>query len=238
MNLEKETIEVAAYDYSNDEVVKNLASKMPSSLMALPWVGKNYERGINGVKIFILGDSGYWQEPNMDAAFASNEVCGLIAEIDAHIAAKAGERECYKPSQNTYTKFANAFLGKKDSDVCEFWSNVMFYNYVQENMHATRHTPTNKDYENGWLLFEEMVKLYEPDLVLVWGKNLWNHLPEDKGVDGKCILDDKYGSFYDCKIGGKLIHIFHGVHPSAAFSPEEYHPYINEAIEAVKMEKL
>jgi hypothetical protein len=75
---------------------------------------------------------------------------------------------------NTYTKFANSC----PISGVEFWQSVVFYNYVQVPMSGSRKSPTAEDFADGVVPFFEVLAAYQPDLVIVWGKRLWEHLPD------------------------------------------------------------
>ena len=91
----------------------------------LPWIGKHYYKtGFAGKRILVLGESHYCQ----NVSDASEDITRLVI---MDLFDPTSEHEAYK---NTYTKFAQALLGRGELSFADkelFWNSVAFYNYVR-----------------------------------------------------------------------------------------------------------
>ncbi|GHV66121.1 hypothetical protein FACS1894199_08880 [Bacteroidia bacterium] len=189
---------------------------MMQHVFYLPWVGREYWQGIHGKKVLVLGESHYaTEEDNLPSL--TNDVIGYYLRY------LAGEVE-HEGWMNTYTKFANScpIVGEA------FWQSVVFYNFVQVPMSGSRRSPSGDDFAAGAVPFFEVLANYEPDVVIVWGKRLWEHLPDGGTWSDFEVLDENGGRFYYYHVNGKQIPAYQVTHPSAGYS--EWEEYIAEAI--------
>ena len=89
-----------------------------------PWIGKHYSTtGFAGKRILALGESHYCDKP-------SDVTPDITRKVIADLFDPQSEHEAYK---NTYTKFAEALLGRDSlsfEDKERFWNSIAFYNYV------------------------------------------------------------------------------------------------------------
>ena len=166
-----------------------------------PWIGKKYNDGIGGKKILVLGESHYCAKPEDDTPFVTRMVIENLLD-------PAAEHEAYK---NTYTKFERALAGKvlDWQEKAELWNSIIFYNYVQIPMTGPRISPTVEEFKDSAQAFFEVLDRYCPDCVIVWGKRLYNNLPQE-GCQGPDLqLPD--GTFQETWIytltGGKRVHV-------------------------------
>ena len=167
------------------------------SVSFLPWVGKNYEYGIKGYtehgviygteddpgkRILVLGESHYCADPN-DATE------DLTLKIINDFVDSESEHEPYK---NTYIKFERALAGRAidEEERKKLWSHLMFYNYVQTPMGESRISPNNVDFKNKEKAFWDILNRYKPELIIVWGKRLYNNLPKTGKLGPVLELDE------------------------------------------------
>jgi hypothetical protein len=185
------------------------------NVFVYPWVGKFYgKKGYYNKKIMILGESHYCNECDVCSASIENK-CYIRKELIERFLKYKNSGRDFEKWFNTYTKFANIFIGKKcdGETIIKFWHSILFYNYVQEPTEAPRKHPTkemfkNEDNEKG---FFNILKNYSPDVIIAWGKRLWKNLPNDRFSDGKTILG-RSSRFYNN--GKNDIPIFFIDHPS------------------------
>lgn len=87
----------------------------------LPWIGKYYySTGFAGKRILVLGESHYCD----NASDASEDITRRVI-MDLYD--PRSEHEAYK---NTYTKFAQALLGRGELSFADkelFWNSVALY---------------------------------------------------------------------------------------------------------------
>lgn len=188
-----------------------------------PWVGENYETGIHqGKKLMILGESHYCANPETEATE------DITIKVIEDLLDPFSEHEGYK---NTYTKFAKAVVGEKqfsDETKKEFWQHVIFYNYVQTAISGARVSPTTEQFRNSEQAFFEIISQYQPDLIIVWGKRLYNNLPQ-QGTQlpdlqiSQGIYAGESSEVWSYTIGGKTIALLPITHPSASMFELQYH---------------
>ena len=194
-----------------------------------PWVGKAYERGISGVKVMVLGESHYCARPEDDNSMVTMRIIRHILNPDAE----------FEPFMNTYTKFERALAGENLDALGKesLWNSIVFYNYVQKPMTGPRIAPTAAEFRDSEAAFFQILERYRPDCVLVWGKRLYDHLPQTGSqgpdlqlLDGKKWLETWTYSLTD----GHTVHVLPITHPSAAFTPSYWHKAIMSFINYIK----
>lgn len=141
-----------------------------------PWVGKNYNSGINGKRVMVLGESHYCaNEDEATASITNNVILDLLNPDSEH-----------EPYKNTYTKFERAIAGKPLSftEKAHVWNSLLFYNYVQTPISAARVSPTAAEFAASEKAFFEILEHYRPHCIVVWGERLYTNLPQ-KGHQAK-----------------------------------------------------
>jgi len=223
----------------------------------LPWVVReNYNRGYDGKKILVLGESHYRNkkcDKNCDCG--KTKKCldytkNVVKQFLKYIKSKENKgKEKHEKWMDTFYKFTNVFLGKEKvnyEDLENFWNNIVFYNYVQKAMKRSKNKierPTNDDFDESKKAFSEILEEYKPDLVIIWGLVLEEKLfPEKKEEklskevkkeeelpeDVICI---KYYQKLRCfNVDGKKIRAFAVIHPSLPFFKDYYHEPMQEAL--------
>jgi len=184
----------------------------------LPWIGSGYWNGFNGLKILVLGESHY-------CASEDDAVCTITRDVIRDLMDPSSPHEYYK---NTYTKFVGAMVGHRGPTYEEksfVWNNVAFYNFVQFPMTGPRRAPSSEEFQLSDDAFFKVLSVLRPDLIFVWGKRLYNHLP-NFGSQGKDILAPN-GKWietwqYESPDGG-VVKIIPIRHPSSGFSPVFWH---------------
>ena len=116
-----------------------------------PWIGEIYSTtGYAGKRILALGESHYCEK-------ASDATEDITQKVIADLFDPQSGHEAYK---NTYTKFAEALLGRNclSFEYKErFWNSIAFYNYVQVPMTGARLAPSQKDFRDSEAAFFEVL---------------------------------------------------------------------------------
>lgn len=213
----------------------------------IPWEGSEYQYGIRGFdenghiiygtkenpgcKLLVVGDSFYCANPEKEA------VRSIVKSTIADLLDPNSEFEPYK---NTYKKFIKSLTGYYDEMTfeqnTEAWQHIMFYNYVQTPMTMARVSPSQEDYKNAEPAFWEILEKSGADLVVVWGKRLYNNLPQvGKQAED---LEIKEGEFmgdaieiWSYNVNGKDIQLMYVNHPSAAYALEYWGTFIHQFIQ-------
>lgn len=200
--------------------------KDKTEIKFFPWVGDNYELGIKsigkdgviygtheepGKKILVLGDSHY-------CAYKKDATENLTQRIFDDFIYSKSEHDPYKA---TYTKFERFIEGKiiNEHDRVWLWNHLVVYNFLQEPMSGPRICPTKIQYTNSTDAFWEVLETYQPDIVIVWGKRLYNNLPKQGEVGVEFNIDGKMDiETWIYKIDEKTVYILPIYHPSGGFS--------------------
>lgn len=197
-----------------------------------PWIGDScLEKGYLGKRILILGESHYCNDCNLCGSIK----CGITVGVTKRfLDYKKGIGE-FESWMTTYTKFTNVFLGEKvdNEAIVNFWNSIMFYNYVQLATSGPRISPSAEAFSNSKDAFFEVIDKYQPDLIIVWGKRLWEMLPNNGTYAEDNILDGKFGKLYYYKVSNKEIPAFKIYHPSSSYFSYEATKYLKEALNRI-----
>ena len=190
------------------------------NLTFLPFVGKDYKNGgMFGKRIMVLGDSHYGSVPD---ANITRDVMAQYLDADC-------EREGW---MNTFLKFERSLVNKETtaSDSQRIWQSLLFYNYLQVLLDGPREAGTDQEYRDSAAAFFQVMEQYQPDLLIVWGKRLWQKLPYDSwtecdgvSVEG-CIIDN---GFYTLR-NGHRVRALCVYHPSVGYSWDYWHRVIRK----------
>ena len=165
---------------------------MSSKRFFIPFIGSNYEKGINGKRVMVLGASFYCNHTECKFfkqctsieckdSRAYDEICPIYAKDNKklHREPEYAIEDCV----STYQKFAAGlakYVGTEDYD--EVWSHVAFTNYVQFFLPAEngyRETRKSDLSERDYEAFVETLAELKPDIVIVWGSVINNRIKQD-----------------------------------------------------------
>lgn len=196
-----------------------------NSIHFLPWVGKEYTKGINGKRVMALGESHYCANPETEA------IPSLTQEIIADLTDVNSPHEHYK---NTYTKFERALEGDivVKEDKLALWNSIMFYNYVQQPISGARVAPNSAQFKSSESAFFTVLKQYQPDIILVWGQRLFSNMPTENANPHEVYFADGTSSkalSYTLE-NGHIVRVLQITHPSAGFDWCYWHEIISQFI--------
>ena len=214
----------------DEQIDKELQGK---GVKFLPFVGDNYEHGISfdkdgnlvlgtkenpGKKVLVLGESHYCDEELSD-----EELSSFTRDVlDSYL----NSEERYR-WMSTFVKFERALSNTVTNveDSKSIWNHLIFYNYLQLLLRGARMAGDSEDYEEAKTPFFAILKQYQPDYIIVWGRRLFDNLPYENGVEGKCMPIININS-WSYKIGDKMIKVLPIYHPSVGFSWDYWHKII------------
>jgi hypothetical protein len=188
-----------------------------------PAVGANYgQRTSDGPipKIWLLGASHYEWEPQAAQRGLPRPPTLTCWNIAAQLTAT---------THRFYTNIECTLLGKKPTPAEreEVWASVVFSNFVQQLVgYGPTAKPTPHMWATGHTAFQSILAALQPDIVLVCGFELWDHLPGgyqalEAVQEGKITLQRRmYGHTIACRVR----------HPSSpGFSSRAWHTGITRA---------
>jgi len=189
-----------------------------------PYIGSQYEKGICGKKVLVLGASFYCNhedccffqdctdEQNKDSSDYDSK-CPQYAKNGLLLSdsPKYELEERYK----AYQKFASEMTDILKLDTKEdFWDKVAFTNYVQfiiPHWNTEKRNCSERDNE----ALDEVVKEYQPDVIIVWGCVTNEFIKEQFCYDVN-IQDETDGYICHSIKWGKEITILNTYHPSSS----------------------
>ncbi len=158
-----------------------------------PFVGKDYQKGVEGKKILVVGASFYCNQSN--CAYYSRCTSVSIkdsSDFDAicpvyqldHKYLHDEPTYCVQDQPTThkrFTTFLSSLLAEQDS--VEIWDKLSFTNYVQFFLPAKagtyRETRQSDLTERDFHAFNETLVELKPDIVIIWGCVFNNKLNEN-----------------------------------------------------------
>ena len=157
-----------------------------------PFVGSNYQEGINGKKILVLGASFYCNKDGKDGRIKCKffEQCTDPAKKDSSkfdrtcpIYAENGLRLSEEPSNaisenyKTYQVFANFMRQFVDNEEEDVWQRMAFTDYVQFFLPTV---DTKKEYlsQRDFDAFIETLVELKPHVVVAWGMAIIDEVRE------------------------------------------------------------
>jgi len=167
------------------------------NIIQQPWVGSSYKTtSLDNKKLLVLGESHYCGD--CDNCKNYTVKCDFTTwVIRNYLSYKNGENK-FARSMNTFTKFTNVFFGKHCNKeiINNFWNAIVFYNYVLKSTKGPRESPTYEMFKNSEPAFFEIIKEYNPDVIIIWGKRLWENLPKNGYWGNNHILNENGRKFY------------------------------------------
>ena len=201
-------------------------------LARYPWVGSNYAN--NDYHLLIIGDSHYavdkngaFSQPAYDEFKDKNSTRSVINWVINDICTK-------NSTWNMFNGLLKMFNKDKPNSVVSFFSNVAYYNFVQEVMRSSHQKPSEDDFAKAWECFYDFTDVLKPDFCLFIGVRSETNIRRVKALGG-CyeIKDDiekinrtrprygKVGKSSESKIPFIAIK-----HTSKYFSPEKWRKYL------------
>lgn len=192
----------------------------------LPWCGKNYDKN----RILIVAESHYGGETEFEADGS--------AKPDKEFTRRFVSR--HADGVNMWKMPNNLMRAVWDGD-CRverrkvFWENVAFYNHVQKLMElATRQRPSDEDFENGWDVFPEVVKILKPDYCLFIGlkaSDWFNKKMQEKGLSYEPVykmekINGACPRRFSLTVDGHKTEIIGIRHTSGRISPNKWHDFL------------
>jgi hypothetical protein len=176
----------------------------------LPWIGKNYPSGLHGVRTLVLGESHYCNDGNWRTRQRTKNL------IKGQVTGKGP----YAGKWWFWTKVVRT-IGGPDDDKVAFWNSVSYHVYIQQFVGTKpRQRPTDEMWEAAVQPFYEMLEQLKPELLLVLGVGLWEHLPRDRATS-KTKTAVRYSIGRSATLAGFIRH------PSSFGFP--YQPWRNRA---------
>ena len=229
---------------TTNSIDKNLTKIQ--NLKWLPWIGNNYF--VQDKRLLIVAESQYAQgeteeEYAKDFAVVNSENFTINAIQQTQI-----ENHYKHLALDNFLKamFGNASINKE-----KLWQEIAFYNFVQRSMNYSSfdgnktEQPTNKDFDEGWKVFAEVIKILKPTDCVFIGVSAatgFERMMDSLNIQRtERIYRDKINSAKPATtsvtIDGLKTNISFIKHSSAYFSPNLWRSFLKEN-HLVAIEKL
>jgi hypothetical protein len=204
-----------------------------------PWCGDQYEAGISGLRVLILGESHY-------------HLCDEDKECDEEetrvLRHRSLTRDTVKfwkdhPHSSPVSYRVPGLFGMNKD---RFWNSVIFYNYLQTFAGpGAKHRPKEEQWDDGSAeAFQSVLDTFQPDRILVLGMDTWRNLPSDPRIlfrapvpEARLQVQNNIGrknavdamAYWYSSRSGKLALAMPVYHPSAViFSSVDWTSYIDD----------
>ena len=199
-----------------------------SNIFFQPFVGKDYDKGgIFGKRIMILGES-HDCEGCLDCGIQSKhpECMGFTQGVVKDYL----EKEERQDRMRTFVKFERSLVGEETDRAMsrKIWDSVVFYNYLQVAMGGPREAGSALQYQQASKAFFEVLDKYQPEVLIVWGHQLWRNLPEERWIEGEELVvegQDIWNGAYRLA-NGKRVKALAVYQPSVGYSWDFWHRVI------------
>ncbi len=153
-----------------------------------PHVGRDYEQGISGRRVAIMGFSHHDDDLSTDSAGATEECLAKVI---------AGEH----PETQFFRQISSYFGDDKD----QFWSRVLFFNFLPRAVdRAGRGRYRDGTFDEVQVArerFLEIVHQHKPDMLFVLSEKAWPSLPPS--------IEDQEGKAGDRFLAGETFERHH-----------------------------
>jgi hypothetical protein len=155
-----------------------------------PFVGDDYDLGlVDGVRVLFLGESHYGapsSEPGNGRDCTQYQFNDFMDEsCDIY-----NQSQFFQKLPRLVTRDENV----TQAESAAAWRRIAYANFVQEFVgeHA-RMRPSPDQWKRGQAALTEFVERLRPDVVLVLGAQLWNHIVEGVASNEQKISADRWG---------------------------------------------
>lgn len=170
-----------------------------------PW-NLNEDVRLRGIRLLVVAESHY-KERGCTDAFDSTETSNVVQNNAPGFAPGAGSR---------FFKTVADLLACEQTPRERVWSQIYFYNYFQRPFETPGERPSAKDYADGVVPFDAVLRRLSPDAVLVTSARLWHGMGNEAARDPSYFDGDGLDSVYRFTGGAGLsVQGAHTWHPSA-----------------------
>jgi hypothetical protein len=232
---------------SADTAVQNIfQGEIMTNVFFRPWVGENYKtKGFNGKRILVLGESCYCGtcdgcggldafDPKIENPDAEEwEECrNKIPEVVTRFLDYKNGKVPFEGYMRGYSRFTDIFMGQEctPEETQNFWKFFVLYDYVQTALDKARKSPVDWEWKTGEKPFFEVLAEHNPDVIIAWGKRLWDNMPKPSLIDNSFMNRWGVGLRY-YNNGKRDIPAYACYHPSSTYFSEEDTDYFKRLLE-------
>lgn len=197
-----------------------------------PWKGDSYLE--SKYKLFLIGESHYSVDDNgnFDKACYDDFISNKNTTIDV-VNRFLNSTDEWKLFTNTH----KVLFGSSKVGVRDFWSKVMFYNFIQRPMKSKTERPSPIDFKGSYEYFFEILNNYPVNTCIFLGNSSRHYFNEQLKKYGNGYTLTHEQNFKVGRYGGskktiakdeKIINVYFIKHPSKYFSWVQWNKFLVE----------
>lgn len=150
-------------------MISDIELKNVIGLKWLPWIGDQFLSVPNDKRLLIVGESHYHDSTPQSIQKHNSPI--FTREVIEELAIE----RCYYGTK-IFPNLHRALFRNDEFDSSTFWNLVSFYNFIQRPMETNNGRPSNKDFNNGWNVFLEIMSILKPKTCLFIGTTAANYM--------------------------------------------------------------
>lgn len=202
------------------------------NLKWLPWIGEKYFS--SETKLMVLGESHYLYGDDKPENYGKNFTRDFVMQ-------HRNEEEETKVIRNFEKTLLNRDSDEELSQTerCAITDSIVYQVIIQRLLESSGERPDSNDFENGWKVIFETMKVLKPETVISLGVEASKMLPgleydgltvkEETWADEK--INGAWPRYYKIDLNGNPVDIIFLRHTSgtrAGYSPKEWHKFVKK----------
>ncbi len=148
-----------------------------------PWVGSQYGSGEN-IKLLVVGKSYF------DARYRDKTIDSFISDL-----IKGRSKDSFYSTLELVLAegrhWKKGLGGKMSLDRKKFWNGLCFHQFIQAILSDGYTAPGKAMWKEGQEIFKEILLALQPQLVIMAGEEIFNHMPTLGGATGKTYSEGR-----------------------------------------------
>ena len=148
-----------------------------------PWIGSQYGSREN-IRLMVVGKSYY------DARYRDKTITAFIPEL-----IKGRTKDTFFTTLELILAegrhWKNGFGGRMSLDRKKFWNGLCFHQFIQAILNDGFTPPSKTMWKEGQETFKEVLASLDPQIVVMAGEEIFNHMPTLGGITGKTYSDGR-----------------------------------------------
>ncbi len=199
-----------------------------------PWIGVKFENSAN--RILVIGESHY--QGTSEDSIRKHKNPDFTRIVVDELAIKYLTNDKRRATLFRNLNFALVGLSSRVKSTREkLWSELAFYNFIQEPMKNNKTRPSKEQINQGWEVFIELVKIIQPKKVLFIGSKVaedYYKILKELNIEFekikviKSISSRQKHRYFKLNINNKEIEVNFIKHTSSFFSWKKWNKHFSE----------
>ena len=150
------------------------SKEWPDEVGFIPFVGRNYQAGIGGKRVFLLGESHYVKDVEVLRDPFALRLVTVNEFEDCEVATERSWGRFYRRLDSILA----GCVQPSGQEAADAWSHVAYANFVQHSVGTSASCRPDDDmWRTGEDAFRAYVDRLMPDVILVIGRMTYDHTP-------------------------------------------------------------